>query len=215
MATAANDIPGLRFSFSVLLSLLAVLAASITVFAWQVRRWTTNRRWRGLLDWARVTGFKLSAHDRAPPPPLEVIPQSRVTTTLSSGPTQLLQLETLGGTAVETRRWHVLVRELQSPWPASALRPAHAITSLIDLFSLSSYPLMGEVERFLIFGIDSASARRLSKSEARALLPPDVGLLLSGSHLVLDFSSRPFDPIEFGRMTALAEQLVSHLPLPT
>jgi hypothetical protein len=211
---SASDIPGLRFSFSVLLSLMAVLGAAVAVFTWQVRRWTTNRQWRGLLDWARVADFKLTQQDREPPAPLEVLPQSRVTTTLTSGPTQVLQLETLGGTAVETRRWHVLVRELQSPWPATALRPAHATTSLIDLFSLSSYPLMGEVERFLIFGTDSAAARRLSKSEARALLPPDVGLLLSGSQLVLDFSSRPFDPIEFGRMNALAEQLVSHLPLP-
>ena len=38
------------------------------------------------------------------------------------------------------------------------------------------------------------------------------GLLLHGQHLVLDFSSRPFDRLEFTRMIALAEQLLAHLP---
>jgi len=48
----------------------------------------------------------------------------------------------------------------------------------------------------------------------RSLLPPDVGLLLHGRHLVLDFSDRPFDAIEFGRMLALADQLAARLPVP-
>jgi hypothetical protein len=72
---------------------------------------------------------------------------------------------------------------------------------------------MGETDRFIVFGTDSAAARALSKSHARALLPPDVGLLLHGRHVVLDFSTRPFDGIELGRMVALAEQLVQHLPV--
>jgi hypothetical protein len=93
------------------------------------------------------------------------------------------------------------------------LRPANAKGSLLDLFSLSSFPGMGEVDRFMIFGTDSVAAKLLSASPARALLPPDIGLLLSGTRLALDFSSRPFDPIELGRMTALADQLVAHLPL--
>jgi hypothetical protein len=45
-----------------------------------------------------------------------------------------------------------------------------------------------------------------------ALLPPDVGLLLAGENLVLDFSTRPFDPLELQRVDALAEQIVMHLP---
>ena len=35
-----------------------------------------------------------------------------------------------------------------------------------------------------------------------------IGLLLHGEYLLLDFSERPFDPIEFGRMLAVADQLV-------
>jgi hypothetical protein len=45
-----------------------------------------------------------------------------------------------------------------------------------------------------------------------ALLPADIGLLLVEQNLVLDFSSRPFDPLEMQRIDALAEQIVLHLP---
>jgi hypothetical protein len=47
------------------------------------------------------------------------------------------------------------------------------------------------------FGQDPVAARRLAASSLRTLLPKDVGLLLSGKHLLLDFSTRPFDTIEF------------------
>ena len=125
----------------------------------------------------------------------------------------MFQLETLGGNAVETPRWHVLVREVPAmAWAVTGLRPTHAKASLIDLFSMMSFPGMGETERFVVFGVDSTAAKHLSRSQARALLPPDIGLLLAGTHPVLDFSTRPFDPIELGRMNALAEQLVTHLP---
>ncbi len=38
------------------------------------------------------------------------------------------------------------------------------------------------------------------------------GPLLWGNWLVLDFTKRPFDPVEFGRMLALAEQVAGMLP---
>ena len=63
-------------------------------------------------------------------------------------------------------------------------------------------------------GTDSAAARVVSKSMLRSLLPADLGLLLHGRRLVLDFSDRPFDAIEFGRMLALADQLVTRMPAP-
>jgi hypothetical protein len=198
----------------VLLSLVAVLLVSVLTFNWQVRRWTTNRAWRALLDWARERGWKLSNQDVEPPEPFDRLPAARATTLLTGKSTRAFQLETQGGSAVQTPRWHVLVRDLQTAWPPTGLRPSQAPASLLDLFSLSSFPRMGEVERFVVFGTESKAARILSKSPARALLPPDIGLLLSGGKLVLDFSTRPFDPIELGRMTALAEQLVTHLPPP-
>jgi hypothetical protein len=118
-----------------------------------------------------------------------------------------------GAEAMRQSYWHVLVRRIESDWPTTALRPTGAQASLVDLYSLSSFPLMGQTQRFVVFGTDSAPARRVSKSSLRTLLPPDIPLLLHGRYLLLDFSSRPFDPIEFDRMTALADQLAQHLPL--
>ncbi len=211
----ATSLPSsLSFNWWILLSLLAVLAASVIVFNWQVRRWTTDRAWRALLDFARARDFRLSRDMQTPPEPLDRLQQARTTVLLTKKTTQLVQLETLGGSEIETPRWHILVRDLPAgAWAPTALRPASIKASLLDHFALSTFPGMGEAERFVIFGTDVAAARELSKSQARALLPPDVGLLLSGTHLILDFSARPFDPIELGRMTALADQLVAHLPV--
>jgi len=176
------------------------------------------------LDWSRERGFKLSRPQSAAREPFDRFKGARVMTMLESGETRAMQLEVppaaaapegagAGAAAVEPSRWHVLVRQISSAWPATGLRPAHLPASLLDQFSLSSYPRMGETDRFIVFGTDSAAARILSKSHARALLPPDIGLLLHGRHMVLDFSTRPFDGIELGRMVALADQLVRHLPV--
>ncbi|MEO6437397.1 MAG: hypothetical protein ABIP55_16760 [Tepidisphaeraceae bacterium] len=204
------------FSWLVLLTLLLIVCVSVVVFVWQVRRWTTHHGWRALLDWSRERGFKLSRPDKPAAEPFDRLREAKVTTLLESGPTSVMQLivaPPATSPSAEPARWHVLVRQLSAPWPATGLRPAQAPASLLDHFSLSSYPRMGEVERFVVFGTDSEAARILSKSQARALLPPDVGLLIHGQHLVLDFSTRPFDGIELGRMVALADQLVLHLPV--
>ena len=220
MIVNANDVPAaLGFSWVVLLTLALILAVSVVVFVWQVRRWTTHRGWRELLDWSRERGFTLSRPEKTAGEPFDRIVGARVLTQLESGGSRAMQLRIVpeGGAEAcnaEATRWHVLVRQIASPpWPSTGLRPATAPASLLDLFSLSSYPRMGDVARFIVFGTDSQAARILSKSEARALLPPDVGLLFHGQHLVLDFSSRPFDGIELGRMVALADQLVQHLPI--
>ena len=209
----ADYTPSSHFSFSVLLTLIVVVIASVAVFYWQVQRWTSDPTARALLDWARATGFALSRQPRVAPAPFDMFAAARATTSLEKAKTKVMQLEIPAAGGTQTPRWHLLVRELEASWQPTALRPAQAATSAIDLFSLTSFPRLGEVERFVVFGVSSASARLLSKSEARALLPADVGLLLHGQYLVLDFSARPFDPIEAGRMTALAEQLVTHLPL--
>jgi hypothetical protein len=71
---------------------------------------------------------------------------------------------------------------------------------------------MSPPERFVIFGTDSAAARRMAKSSLIALLPPDLGLLLHGSNLILDFTARPFDAIELSRLCSLVDQLLAHVP---
>jgi hypothetical protein len=105
------------------------------------------------------------------------------------------------------------VHRLKAPWPATGLRPAIHTASIIDLFSLSSFPSLTPGGRFMLFGSAQRAAEALAQSPARALLPPDVGLLLSGEYLILDFSSRPFDEIEFDRMIDLAKQLAGRLPV--
>ena len=228
LAVAEYNVQVPRFSPLVLLTLLVLLGVSAAVFVWQVRRWTAQPGWRALLDWSRERGFRLSRPQAPPREPFDRFAGALMTTLLESEQTRAMQLEVppmaaptpaaaggpgAGAAGVEPSRWHLLVRQLGSAWPATGLRPAHLPASLLDQFSLSSYPRMGETDRFIVFGTDSAAARVLSKSHARALLPPDIGLLLHGRHLVLDFSTRPFDGIELGRMVALADQLVRHLPV--
>jgi hypothetical protein len=213
--SAAKTVPGLEFSWLVFVTLLLVLTVSVVVFVWQVRRWTTNPGWRALLDWSRERGFRLSRPEAPAGEPFDRFPMSRVKTSLESPTTRAMQVELAAAgeaDAAPPSRWHVLVRQIGSSWPPTGLRPSNQKASLLDQFSLSSYPRMGEIERFVVFGTDTEAARILSKSEARALLPPDIGLLLHGRHLVLDFSTRPFDGIELGRMVALADQLAQRLP---
>jgi hypothetical protein len=213
------------FSPLVLLTLLLVVAASSVTFWLLVRRATSHRQWVALGDWARDKRFRFRrAGPDAVPAPLDALrPPPTVRLSLARGPTSLLQFEATGpapaatpGTLNAPRRilWNVLTRELPSDWPATGLRPANATASLLDLFSLSSFPTLGATERFVAYGTDSAAARVVSKSMLRSLLPPDVGLLLHGRRLVLDFSDRPFDALEFGRMLALADQLAARLPAP-
>jgi hypothetical protein len=110
--------------------------------------------------------------------------------------------------------WNVLVREIETSWPPTALRPTSAEASVVDLFELAGFPLLGSSERFVVHGSASKAAAAITRSSARGLMPPDIGMLLHGRTLLLDFSDRPFDTVEFDRMIAVAEQIVGHLPSP-
>ena len=61
--------------------------------------------------------------------------------------------------------------------------------------------------RLTVESTSYGTARALSESASRTLLPADIGMLLADDWIVLDFSTRPFDPIELDRMIALAQQL--------
>ena len=211
MVVSANVVPP-DFSPRAFATLLAILALSAGTFAALVRRWTTARYRYALSDWAKENHFRFQ-RTCTPPQPLigDIKVPLRAAICLSADETSILALEQASD-ANDPARWHVLVRDLESSWKPTGLRPANATSSLLDLYSISSYPTMGNPERYIVFGTDSISARRLSQSHVRGLLPPDIGLLVTGRHLLLDFSARPFDPIEFDRMVALAEQLVAHLP---
>jgi hypothetical protein len=211
------------FSPIVLLTLLLVVAASSVTFWLLVRRATSHRQWVAFSDWARDKGFRFrrTGPDAIAAPFDTLRPLPTIRLSLGRGPTSLLQIEAAGPTpaaALNSPRrilWNVLTRDLETAWPPTGLRPANATASVLDLFSLSGFPTLGATDRFVAYGTDSSAARVVSKSMLRSLLPPDVGLLLHGRHLVLDFSDRPFDAIEFGRMLALADQLAARLPAPT
>jgi len=201
----------------VFLSLVAIIAASSGVFWLLVRRWTTQRHWVALQDWADENRFKLHGEDRAVGP--EILksftqPSPKALVSLNDVDTGLVQIEAQPprGKGTSVVRWNLLVRKLERAWPTTGFRPAAGARSILDYFQLDEMRAMAPTERFVLYGADARSARALGKSSVAALLPPDVGLLLVEQNLVLDFSSRPFDPLELQRVDALAEQIVLHLP---
>jgi hypothetical protein len=200
----------------VLSTLFVILAASVWVFATLVKRETRNRRGLALGQWARSRNLRSMPTD-ADLPALAPLKQFKPEIQLlfhgeNLTVVQFHTAETVLASAVlPPRQWHLLFRKLGATWPTTALRPtAHAI-SAVDIFSLSSYPSLMPTQRFVIFGAEPKSARALAESSASALLPADVGLILYGDSLILDFSSRVFDEIEFDRLIDLAEQLEQHL----
>ncbi len=188
-----------------LLLLFVLFGAAVGTFWRLVRRSTVDRHRLALLEWARDHGFRARplAAD-AFPPPIAVIPAA-VRVSLTNSKLWLVRLKK------DSICWHLLVGRIAGEWIPSGLKPAHQPASIIDELRLSTFPAYSS-ERFHLLSADSAAARKLSRSVTRALIPADVGLLLWGNWLVLDFSQRPFDPIEFGRMLALAEQVAELLP---
>jgi hypothetical protein len=219
------------FSIWILLALLGVLVASCMVFWAHVQRWTVHHRWAAMSEWAARNRFKLhrpSASGGRPAAALVPIPLATLTLppptaciALTGKRAVILQMdapatpaETASGVIGKNCRWNVLVREIESEWAPTALRPLEHTVSLVDLFALPGLPSLFPGDRFTVHGHSAAAARSLVKSMLRALMPHDLALILHGRRLIIDFSHRPFDEIELTRMTGLAEQLVAHLPAP-
>lgn len=199
------------FSPVVFGTLTTILLGSFAVFFSLVRRWTTQRRWIFLHDWARRRRFKVRrGHSQALPEALRKLLacNARVEMLLEDRVACLLQIETdpAGGSPVPDR-WNVLVRRTPGARPASALRPANAPASLVDRMDLMSYPSLKLGHRFSVAAATPSAARAIADSASRTLVPADIGLAVVDEWIVLDFSTRPFDPIEFDRMLALGQQL--------
>lgn len=210
---------GSIFSGEVLPMLILVLAVSSAVYWFLVWRCTGGRRAAVLNDWAAAHGFRLNWRHHAPVPAvLERLTDRppHVCVSLSSKSTFIAQLELTGRTdaagQATASRWNVLVRQISGDWPTSGFRPAVHVQSLLEFFPMGSYPSLAPPERFLVQGTDTAAAHVLAASPARGLLPADVGLLVRGPWMVLDFSTRPFDTIELTRMQTLADQIAANLP---
>ena len=216
-----------RPSLAIIFTLLIMLGGSIAMFALLVRRWTSRRQWLSLAEWARQRRIKLQARDLALlPPPLTELERvgARLRLQLNDGAMSILQFDTdrrenaqrpserapTIDVSSSRPRWNVLVRKLGGgkSHPPAALRPANlpSGSSMIDLFRLTAFHSLSN-DRFALLAIDATTGVRLSNSSARALLPADIGLLLTDEYLVLDFSTRPFDPVELDRMISVAEQV--------
>jgi hypothetical protein len=200
------------FSWTIFITLGVVFGASLTTFLLLVRRWTTQRQWVSLSEWASQRDFEFRANQAELPRALHKIAAGHVEVRLhlcSEDGVTLVQLQTDPPPGkVDPNRWNVLVRRARHRnADVAALRPANAPASLLDLFGLSQFPSLAIAHRFIVLATTSSAARLLSDSASRTLLPADIGLLSVDDWLVLDFSTRPFDPIELDRMLALAAQL--------
>jgi hypothetical protein len=203
------------FSFITLSLLLLILAASVWVYAHLTRRWTADRPRAALQDWADEKRFRLFFAPRATlPDSLKNLSslEPNAAVSLVRGPIVILKLTTSTRPTSPRAQWHVLIRQLDLAWSPMGLRPAPATSSFIDLFSLTGFPSLLPPERFVVFANETRDARAMANCSARGLLPADIGLMIHGPFVTLDFSARPFDPIEFNRMLVIMDQLIAHLP---
>jgi hypothetical protein len=217
IADAAQGPP----AYAIILALIAVLLASGGMFWLLVRRWTLHRPWLDLQEFAQSNRMKLHGMERAErPEALSVFGDVswRVLISMSDADTTVVQVETTRGPGAADEsapvRWNVLVRKLETTWPLTGLRPTAHARSILDFLPLANLYQAAPGERFSLYGAERAAARALSKSATGGLLPHDVGLVLHGHYLLLDFSTRPYDPLTIQRIDALAEQIVTHLPPP-
>lgn len=208
--------PLIHLSPLILVTLLLMLAASVWVFATLVRRETIRRRRLATRAWAASRGLRVldpGAPESAAAVHLPRELVSKIDAVIAGSDTVLARLVLNDPKAkpIAPPHWHLLLRRIEGVWPPTALRPVAHARSIADFFSLTSFPSLGSLQRFVIFGAENAAARALSASLAATIVPPDVGLLLHGSDLIFDFSSRHFDEIAFDRILELADQLIPRL----
>jgi hypothetical protein len=203
------------YPVQIIASLLLILIASVWTFVMLTRRWTQDRPRAALVDWASENKFGMHFAPQAELPSALaslVSADAHVEALLVRGTTSLLRLTTAGRPITQRLRWHVVIRQFDRAWNPMALRPVTGETSFIDLFSLNGFPSLLPPERFVVFAGDSKDARVIANCPAKGLLPPDIGLLMHGPYVTLDFSSRAFDAIEFNRMLVILEQIGRQLP---
>src|SRR5688572_6288855 len=114
---------------AVLGALVVILAMASGVFWLLVRRWTTQRQWLAMQDWADENRFVLHGEKRAVAP--EVLksitqPAPKVLISLNDVDTGLIQIEAAPprGTNAPAVRWNLLIRKIEKAWPTTGLRPA-------------------------------------------------------------------------------------------
>jgi len=210
MLAAATQLPA-TFSVGILFTLLAILIASGWVFHVLTLQWTTHRPMQAMKDWAGYRRFKYHQTPVPLPPSLHGLQplDPKIQTLLTRGPVMLIRLTTAAKPASPRPAWNLIIRETQRSQPPAGLRPATAARSFLDLFALSGFPSLLPNERFMIHAAESRDARQLAASNVRGLLPADIGFLVHGPFVTLDFSARPFDSIEFERVMTIMDQIIA------
>jgi len=206
----AEVISSPRFSAAIFVTLMICLIASLVMFVVLVRRWISQKFRFELEQWAGQRLFEISAkpNTEALPPPLDKSEGFGLCARrfFKSKDVTIAQL-VLAPSTTDVRVFNVCVAPSAVQVSPVALKPLKISEQLvIDLFRLAPAASTSS-ERFQIYGNDLSANLRISESSVAGIVPPDIGFLFSGGQLLIDFSARPFDPIEFDRMLALAQQV--------
>lgn len=193
-----------------LFTLIAILGASLAMFSQLMRRHTTRRGRFAKWEWRVNRGFRQVDAGVVTLDALDEIRDQALRTlehyVSRDGRTAIMRLQTVSAQGM-VRQWHALVRTVDTYSSPIALRPAEAAVSLVDLMRLSIFPKLSNEARFAVYGLKAIEARKLAMGPARALLPQDIGMIRNADAVILDFTARPFDPTEFSRLCAVAEQI--------
>jgi hypothetical protein len=208
----AFETPGV--SWIVLLGFLAIVVASVWVFLQLVWIEERDRERQRLREWCRQQRFRLMPADTRVPAPLnELVGVTlRIEWWLSDGEVDILKIQTRPHDAPPEQvgmpdTWHLICTSLPPMRSRVALRPDVPTPSAIDLLRVPPSELTRMSKRFDIRSDALLAARQIVDGPILGLIPGDVGLARLSNHLLLDFTSRPFDPIELSRAAALIRQL--------
>jgi hypothetical protein len=187
-----------------------MLVASVLMLTQLLHRHTTGMARFSKWEWSVNRGFRkgrlgsilIAGLDEVQDQSLRAIEHYRS----RDGLVRIVRLQSISRNDT-VRIWHILVQTLDKYSTPIALRPVNAEASLIDLMKLQLFPKLSSSVRFAVFGLRAIETRELANGPARALIPPDIGLIRNADQLILDFTARPFDTVEFSRMLAVADQL--------
>jgi hypothetical protein len=227
MNLSAQTLPA-ALSATVLAVLAVMLAGSLAIFSLLARHVAKKHRLSVLRHWARKHGARLlEAPSRDPaPPPLKMLspyhPRNKLTVAAANWAIVELTTDSPPEAKGNIPRWRLLAMQSDKmdQCPPTGLRPVRHVVSFIDLFGLSSFPSLNAPEGFVLFGSEppfaAAFASALAEVPAGNLLPRDIGVLVCGQSLWLDFSGRSMEATELDRILELAGQLlpaIERIPL--
>jgi len=193
------------------LVILFAIASSSIVLLEVVRRQTRQRVRYRLLDWAKAYSMRCVAFDpkhARVPSPLDTLPVIQGGLKILTHFTNDHGLHLVRFNYADAV-WHLLIMRRETDHPDVGLRPTEAPRSICDLFNLTPAPRQLPGVRFTVMGDDWIATRDLAQGMARGLLPGDLSLIRTQRHLLIDFTSRPYDELELTRMKTLALQMAT------